>query len=215
MNEEFYMTHYFEEIQNLRQDKIPHVSRIITSEQSSESYCDDILAQMLNYGTQEPSIVKADFSHAFLFSSIITGRSNVEYMLETNGGYTGLEDQDTGLPIFILKAKNRLLGYYIDEERPKISFYIDVNSVGIVTFSQERPVVCLRYNKIVTRASFNSNNPLILLRSSLKFRDVNFVSHQIDITKHFNFKNNYPVIIADQDFQDNYYELNNDKTIIL
>ncbi len=209
------MTDHFESIEHVRQNTIPHVSRIITSEQSSETYCDDILAQMLNYGAHEPCIAKADFSHAFLFSSIITGRSNVEYMLETNGGYTGLEDQDTRLPIFMLKAKSRLLGYYIDEERPKISFYIDVDKAGVVTFSQERPVVCLKFNSFVTTASFSSDNPLILLRSSLKFRDVNFISHQIDITKHFNFKNDYPVIIADQDFQTNYYELNNDKTIIL
>ena len=213
------MTHLFEGIENLHQYKIPHVSRIITSEQSSEHFCDDILAQMLNEGAHEPghapSIVKADFSHAFLFSSIITGRSNVEYMLETNGGYTGLEDQDTGLPIFMLKAKNRLLGYYIDEERPKISFYIDVDNAGIVTFSQERPVTCIKYSDLLTRASFNSDNSLILLRSSLKFREVNFISHQIDITKHFNFKNDYPVIIADQDYKNNYYEFNTDKTIIL
>ncbi len=209
------MTDHFEIVENLRHDNIPHVSRIITSEQSSESYCDDILAQMLNYGTQEPCVVKADFSQAFLFSSIITSQSNVEYMLETNGGYTGLEDQDTRLPLFMLKAKNRLIGYYIDAERPKISFYIDVDSAGIVTFSQERPVTCHRFNNSTRRASFSSDTPLILLRSSLKFRNVNFISHQIDITKHFNFKNNYPVIITDHDFQDNYYELNNDKTIII
>lgn len=209
------MAHYFDNIEHITGAKIPNVSRIIMSEPSSESYCDDILAQMLDDGLQETCIARADFSHAFLFSSIMTGRSNVEYILDTSGGYTGLEDQETRLPIFMFKAKNRLLGYYIDDVSPKISFSIDVDPAGIVTFLQERPVVCFSVNNLVTRASFNSDNPLIVLRSSLKFRDVNFISHQIDITKHFNFKNNYPVIIADQDFQNNYYELHNDKTIIL
>ena len=197
------------------QGGIPRVSRIITSEQASETYCDNILAQMLGFGTQPPCVVKADFSHAFLFSALIKGRSNVEYMLDTDGGYTGLQDHETRLPIFMLKAQNRLLGYYIDEENPKISFAIEVDNSGIVTFSQERPVKCVRFNQDLTKASFYSDRPLILLRSSLKFRDVNFISHQIDITRHFNFKNSYPVIIADQDFNNNYYELNNSKTIII
>lgn len=194
---------------------VPRVSRIITSERASEAYCDDILALMLENGEQPPCVVKADFSHAFLFSSIIKGAANIDYSLDTGGGYSGLQDQDTRLPIFMLKAKNRLLGYYIDSEHPKISFTIDVDSNGIVTFSQERAVNCLPFHRDLNRACFYSEHPLILLRSSLKFRDVNFISHQIDITKHFNFKNSYPVIIADQDLAHNYYELNNSRTIIL
>ncbi len=209
------MTHLLNVGEESGQARVPHVSRILTSEQAADICCDDILAHMLGAGAPSPCVARADFSHAFLFSALIKGRSNVEYMLDTDGGYTGLQDQETRLPVFMLKTHNRLLGYYIDEENPKISFAIEVDNSGIVIFTQERPVQCNRFNQDLTKASFYPDRPLILLQSSLKFRDVTFVSHRIDITRHFNFKNSYPVIIADQDFSGNYYELDHSKTLIL